>query len=63
MATKTRVVIYLDVATVAALRALRAKGGASLSELCRRAIAAGLATIHSGDKNEPGKTSPGTGKH
>jgi hypothetical protein len=45
MATKTRVVIYLDPATVAALQALQRTSGASLSELCRRSIVAWLTSI------------------
>lgn len=56
MTTKTRVVIYLDPATVATLHRLRTKSGATVSELCRRALAAGLIQIQS--EVDPG-TLPG----
>jgi hypothetical protein len=39
---KTRVVIYLDEAERAALQKLKINTGASIAELCRRAIASWL---------------------
>jgi Ribbon-helix-helix protein, copG family len=36
---KIRVVIYLEASQIAALQRLKAKTGASIAELCRRAIA------------------------